>query len=279
MFAFIAAVLQAGSTILDKTFFNHSHKGYQSYIIISFPLVAIFSGIALVLFDIDIDASQLAGETIGWLLLSVCVILGSNILYYRAMAVDAVHEVQLIGLLNKLPTILLTSLLFSGERHIATILAALVAVLVVFWSHFDHHQFKLKLATRQFLFYEMLVSPFAVIAAKVLLETLHPIVFEFLRTLALALLVAPFFWSHIKAIELRSMLTLLVTNIITTIAWILYAFSIQTYGILYSILIFSLQPLLVYVASLALLKERFEWKKAVALIVVLFAIATNELLK
>lgn len=199
--------------------------------------------------------------------------------YYRAMAVDTVHEVQLIGLLHKFPVIIFSSVLFAGERHIPTIIAATIAALAVLWSHIDHHHIRLESKTKQFLLYEMLISPFGVVAAKILLDTMHPIAFEFIRTFALAILVAPLFISYIGSVGTNGFLLLVCTNMITTVAWILYSFSIQRAGILYSVLIFSVQPLLVYVGSMLFLRERLEWKKAVALVVVLCAISANELLR
>ncbi|MEK7660220.1 MAG: EamA family transporter [Patescibacteria group bacterium] len=279
MFAFIAAVLQATSTIIDKAFFNASHKGYQTYVAISFPLVALFSGFAFFWFDIPFHFGTFVEVSGVLFLVSVLITFGGNMFYYRAMAVDAVYEVQLIGLLHNFPVIILSSLLFTGERHMTTIIAATIAVLAVIWSHIDSSQIRLEPKTKQFLLYEMAVSPFGVVAAKVLLETIHPIAFEFLRTFALAILVAPLFISYIAPVSTKGVLLLISTNIITTIAWILYFYSIQQLGILSSVLIFSIQPLLVYMGSALLLKERFEWKKAVALVVVICAISINELFR
>jgi drug/metabolite transporter (DMT)-like permease len=65
---------------------------------------------------------------------------------------------------------------------------------------------------------------------------------------------------------------------LTSVAWILFYFSYQRSGIIYTILIFSLQPLLVYLASVFFLKESLYWKKAVAFIVVLLSIAVAQVI-
>jgi len=70
---------------------------------------------------------------------------------------------------------------------------------------------------------------------------------------------------------------LIITNLLTTIAWILYYFSYQISGIIYTVLIFSLQPLLVYAASLIFLKEKFHWKKFAAFMITLAAIIISQI--
>jgi EamA domain-containing membrane protein RarD len=67
------------------------------------------------------------------------------------------------------------------------------------------------------------------------------------------------------------------TNILTSLAWILFFYSVQTSGVIYTVLIFLLQPLLVYLAAVLLLKERPTLKKTIAFAVVLAAIAVADL--
>ena len=56
------------------------------------------------------------------------------------------------------------------------------------------------------------------------------------------------------------------------------AIGTTNYKLVYTMLIFSLQPLLVYFASLFFLKEPFHWKKFVAFIVVLASIAAAQIM-
>jgi drug/metabolite transporter (DMT)-like permease len=66
---------------------------------------------------------------------------------------------------------------------------------------------------------------------------------------------------------------LLLTNLFTTSAWILFYFSYQISGVIYTILLFSIQPLLVYGAGIFLLEEKMEKRKLLAFTIVLAAIA------
>jgi drug/metabolite transporter (DMT)-like permease len=70
---------------------------------------------------------------------------------------------------------------------------------------------------------------------------------------------------------------LLLTNILTSIAWVLYYYSYQVSGIIYTVLIFSLQPLLVYLAGLIFFKEKFNYKKFISFAIILIAIIIAQL--
>ncbi|MBT9167771.1 MAG: hypothetical protein DDT19_01113 [Syntrophomonadaceae bacterium] len=81
-----------------------------------------------------------------------------------------------------------------------------------------------------------------------------------------------------QKVSLKAFSLLVLTNILTTIAWILFYFSYQKSGIIYTILIFSLQPLLVYFASVFFLKEPLHFKKTIAFFVVLFSIVVAQVM-
>ncbi len=65
---------------------------------------------------------------------------------------------------------------------------------------------------------------------------------------------------------------------LSAIAVTLYFYSFQRLGIVYTVLLFSIQPLLVYMAAVLFLKEQFHRKKAVAFVIVLGAITAAQIL-
>jgi drug/metabolite transporter (DMT)-like permease len=83
---------------------------------------------------------------------------------------------------------------------------------------------------------------------------------------------------YAQKVSFKAFSLLVATNILTSIAWILFYFSYQRSGIIYTILVFSLQPLLVYLASTFFLKEPFHWKKAAAFAIVLLSIGIAQVI-
>ena len=105
----------------------------------------------------------------------------------------------------------------------------------------------------------------------------NPIALEMVRTGALAALFLFVFRDAIIKIPVQALRLLIVTNVLTTVAWVLFYFGYQRLGIVHTLLLFSLQPFLVYLSSLFVLKERPSWKRTTAFVIVLVSIGIAEL--
>ncbi|MBI2625601.1 EamA family transporter, partial [Candidatus Parcubacteria bacterium] len=115
--------------------------------------------------------------------------------------------------------------------------------------------------------------------SKELVRVWNPISLELVRSAATA---AIFWWIFSAArqqLSHKALWFLIATNVLSAVAWILFLFSYQRSGIVYTVLLFSLQPLLVYAAALLVLKERFQPKKFVAFLVVLGSIAAAQFMR
>ena len=77
----------------------------------------------------------------------------------------------------------------------------------------------------------------------------------------------------------RSIPLLVATNILSASAWVLYYLSYQAFGVIYTILLFSATPLLVYFAAALFLKEPLRRRHAIAFVIVLAAIVTAQLIR
>jgi drug/metabolite transporter (DMT)-like permease len=122
------------------------------------------------------------------------------------------------------------------------------------------------------------IAPFGGIVSKTILKTLNPISFQLITNSIIALIFIILFFKSIKRVPKKAYFPLILTNILTTIAWILYFFSYKESGIVYTVLIFSIQPLLVYFTSIILLKEKANAKKIIAFIIILIAIALAQII-
>ena len=78
---------------------------------------------------------------------------------------------------------------------------------------------------------------------------------------------------HVKNVKPSSLGLFFLTNALTSVAWILYFYSYQRLGIVYTVLVFSLQPFLVYLSSLVFFKEHLDQKKIIAFFIILASIA------
>lgn len=279
LFPIAAAVLQAGSFTLDKVILSLKGITYKQYTGISFPLIFLITLGIFIIFQPPLFETELFAGNLKWLILiSVAIITISNLFYYRALDNDRLGEIQTLDIFHNLPAILFSSLLFADERNPAVVLPALVASLAIIWSHWNHHHFEMRKFTRIYLVWSLFIAPFGAPITKTLLTVWHPISLGIIRDGATALILGPLFIKYSKKTHLKALLLLAATNLLTTIAWILLFFSYQRSGIVYTILIFSLQPLLVYFASLIFLKEKFHKKKFIAFLVALASIAAAQVM-
>lgn len=270
-----AAVLQAASFITDKIILSLKRITYKTYIGISFPMIFFITLIIFFIFDPPLSPSLFTGKLLIFLLLSSALAIATNLLFYQALDDDKVGELEIISLFGNIPAIIFTSLIFVSERNPLVISLAVLSSISVIWAHWKGHHFQIMKKTKLFLFWTLLIAPFGVPLTKSLLTAWNPISLELIRSGILALALSPFFIKYEKKASMKAFLLLLLTNLLTTIAWILYFFSFQKLGVIQTVLIFSIQPLLVYFASILFLKEKFHWKKFVSFAIILVSISVS----
>lgn len=278
IFPILAAILQACSLTLDKTILSIRRVNFKNYTGVSFPLIFFITLIIFLIFRPPLSLSLFAGNLWWLLFVSIGINIVTNLIFYRALDDDKLGEIQTLDLLHVIPIIIFSSIIFTEERNFAVIIPACVASGAVIWSHLEHHHFKIAKHTLPFFLWSLSAASVGAIISKVLLASWNPISLELVRSGVMALIFGSLFSKQISKISSKAFWFLLATNISSSVAWILYYFSYQRSGIIYTVLIFSLQPLLVYFASVFFLKERLQWKKAVAFAIVLLSIVIAQVI-
>lgn len=273
-----AAILQAGSFVTDKVALNIRGVSFRTYVGISFPLIFLISLIIFLIFRPPLTLDLFSGNSGLFFILSSGFIIAANILYYRALKHDGLGEMETLSLVAGVPIIIFTSAVFTDERNLFVVIPALVVALVIIWSHFENHHIRLAKRTWPFFLFALCSAPLRSGIHKVLLMTWHPISLEFMQSAVVAVVLGILFWKDARSVNLKTFYLLVLTNILTTVAWILVSFSIQRSGIVYTGLLFALQPLLVYFSSVLFLREKTNWKKNMAFAVVLLSIGVAQIL-
>jgi len=272
----LSALLQASSSTIDKVILRTRRVTFQMYAGASFPLIFLVTLILFLIFRPPFSFTLFTGATGLLFAITVFITIGNNLIFYRALKTDALGEMQMLNLVHTIPVIVLTSLFFADERNGYIIAFALIATILIIWSHWEHHHFKIAKKSLLFLLWSVTFAPLMAPIAKMLLFSWHPISLELARTGVVALLLWPLFVEQVKKTSPKTFTLLVTTNTLSALAWILLYFSYQYFGVVYSTLLFLLHPLFVYFASLAFLKEKFHWKKLTAFIIILCSIAAAQ---
>lgn len=274
----LAAVLQAASLTVDKTVLSIRHVTYKVYTGVSFPLLLVIDLVVMAVARPSFNPAAFVNSNLLFLLLSAAIAIGTNLIFYRALKDDTLGEIQTWNLLAALPMILLASLIFANERQPIVIVGALIACTAVAWSHWQRHHFRIAKKTLPYLFWAMAIFPFGSLLNKELLMVWNPIALELTRDAAVAVVLGPLFWRQSIKVSGKAFYFLLLTNLLSAAAFILQGFSVQMSGVIFTGMVYSLQPLLAYFSSVFILKEKFQWKKGMAFIVVLGVIIAVKLL-
>ncbi len=274
----LAAVLQAGSFTLDKIILSMRGVTYKTYTGVSFPLIFVITLIIFFIFQPPLSLSLFAGNFFWLILILVILRIIINLIFYRALDADHLSEIQTISLLKNIPIILFASFLFADERNYIIILLGLIASIAVIWSYWQKDHFVMAKYTVPYFFSTIIIAPVGAVIYKELLTVWNPISLELIYFGAMALIVGPlFFRSAIKASR-KTFPLFIATNILTSVACILYYYSYQILGVVHTVLLFSIQPLLVYLAAVFFLKEPLERKKFIAFLVILISIFVAQLI-
>ncbi len=276
----IAAILQATSFTFDKAALNVKRIDWQTYTSVSFPLLMLFDALFLFLIHPTIDWSTLGG--LAAIFVAVTIVAGfiTNALYYRALDDEDLHELQTWSVFIGIPTIVITSVLFTDERKLAVLIPALIAVAAVTWSHLGNgNKLAVRSKTVAFIGWMSIAAPALAGMNKVILQTWNPALLELVRDSTLALVFWLFVSKGVKHVSGKAWALLLATNVCSSAAWIMYYYGFQRLGIVQTMLVFSLQPILTYVFALTFLGEKFKPRRFVAFAIVLGCIAAAQLLK
>lgn len=275
----IAAVLQAASYTCDKAILNIRRIDYKFYTAVSFPMLACVDVAIWFIFRPTLNLSMFGGTTGLLVAGTVAMLIITNLLYYRALDHTHVSEINVLSLTSVIPVMLVNALIFADERQLVILIPALIAAAAVVWSHWERSELRFARHTPAFLMWLWFSAPLVAASAKVILTTWSPIALELVRDASIALILLPLFWSSIRAIPIRGWFLFVVTNVLSATGWILYFYGYQHIGIVYTGLLFTLQPLLVYFSGVLLLKEPFVLKKFIAFLVVLASITATQVMR
>lgn len=274
----ISAILQAGSFTIDKVVLSMKSVTFKTYNGVSLPLSFLILSVIFLILRPPLLPSVLTRDIMWLIAISIIISIVNNILFYRALDDDHLSEIQTIELLQNLPVIFLSSIIFIDERKPFIIIPAIISSLILLWSYLENNRFTMAKNTIPYFVWSMTGIPAGALIAKNLLTVWNPISFELVRWGVTAVVLTLLFYKEALKVSRDAFYYLLLTNILSTIGWVLFYFSYQRSGIVYTTLIFLVQPILVYFASFLILKEKLHWKKGIAILTVAASIIIAQIL-
>jgi len=278
---FIAALSSAVGVILNKIVLSSQKVGHRPFVIFLFFSLFAMSGL-LYPFGGKIEARAFSSPYLLLLLLVILIATVYNIIFYHALEKEKVLEWELIVMLAPLATILLASVFLRVERNLGVFLAGLVASAALIGSHLKRLHLQFDNFQRKLLFY-LILYPAEAILIKELLFLYSPVALYMVRTLGVAValsiwyyLLAPVFCNEpkpsFKKWTKKNLLWCLAISALAVLQMVLTYYGYWHFGIVFTTIVLTLGPILTYIATVLILKERLKKRIILAAVVILACI-------
>ena len=300
---FIAAIISAGNTLFEKTIFDRKRKRYKLYV----PFLFLFSFIILIVFLYPflgrIEPEAFIPLFLFLLLSTVFLAAVGNLLYYRGFQSEGLSEIQPFVVSSPLLTIVIASIIYPDERNWKVLILALIAATALIVSHIEKQHIKFNKGIL-FIMSAVFVGAIETNIVKELLYFYSPVALYTVRTgfvaLILFIIIKPLsfydsrnsFLSMVGDFVLRRKKNGVImkiwkeTNklILVSAMWvsimILVYYGYQAMGVVYTVLIMMMVPVLVVFGSRFILKEkRLRKRDVVALVIVLTCVVLAQIIR
>lgn len=267
--AIIASIGYAGGIITDKILLSKRKMPLFRFVPLLFMFIAIFSAILLPKWG-QVNIDQLfSPKYLLMVVIMVATAITWNILYYRGIQKEDIHEFELIMLLSPLVTIIMAEIFLPSERNWQTFVAGIVASLALLSTRFRYHHIKIsKVAWMTML--AMLLMSFETVPIKILLDVMSPVSLYFMRTAILAIIFITVYRPKMLAMSKSSFALIIITALLGIVQMVLKFYGYNEFGVAETTMILVLGPFLVYFFSFFWFKEKL-YKRDVFAFIVLIA--------
>ncbi|MEK7142669.1 MAG: EamA family transporter [Patescibacteria group bacterium] len=267
MFAFIAAIAQAGGIIVDKIVLTRRRMEIHVFIPLLFLFLFILTGLLMPhLGKISYEIIKPYYLVIFLLMIGAAIIW--NVFYYQGVQQEKVHEFEMIIMFQPLLTILFAAILIEKNTNIHLLIAAIIASLALIISHIRKNHFELSSGSRGLILAVIFMS-FEIILQKIILVVFSPVALYFVRTGIIFLIFLILYRPRLGQVSSVNTFLLLATSGLGVAQMVSKLYGFQSYGVIYTSLILILSPVLVYISSTILLHERLKVRTVLSALVII----------
>ena len=293
LFPIIAAVISAANTLYEKSIFNHKRRKYKLYVPIIFFFAFLIMAIFVYPFLGTVEKEAFQPLFLFLLITTVALAAVANLLYYRGFQRELLSEIQPFVVMSPLLTVVIASVIYPDERNWKILTLALIAAITLIVSHIEKRHIKLDKG----IVFIIGAVVLGAIETNIVIELLYfysPVALYTIRTglvaLILFIILKPFSY-YTKRKKILPIIRCLFSKskknkqdieifndikklVLVSLAWVsimtLVYYSYHQMGVVYTVLIMMVVPVLVVFGGHFILKERNSKKKdIVAMFIVL----------
>ncbi len=273
----MVSVISAITLLLQKYILSYQKVNYKDYIVFAFVFLFAISA----LFFPKFGWIKPEAATSFYILIGIFMILAAtfwNILLCQALQKEKMIEFELIQMLQPLLTIFLGSLIFASERSVYILPAAFFAAIALIIAHIRRHHIYFNKYAKYLLLAVVLMSV-EMIFIKILLTVYSPLALYVVRTFLVLIVMWAILRPSFGSINLKKGLIIIGTTALAVLQMVLYYFAINKEGLVFTTLILILTPILVYLYSIFISKEKLSFKTGFSFIIIILCIIFASLME
>ncbi|MEX2361776.1 MAG: EamA family transporter [Patescibacteria group bacterium] len=266
--AFISALASAGGVIVDKLLLTKQRISVPVLLTIGFILIA---GITAILTPflgaVDWDLALLP-NSLFLLFIMVILAISSNVLYYEGLQQQKVHRHELMMMLAPVITILLAAVFYRESLDIRIFWLGMIASVALLFAKGQKEHFFLDRGSYNTFLAVVLLSAESIVIRE-LLYSYTPVALYAIRTAILAGFFMLYYRPRYSAVTISHWWMIAGSSLLGVILMLTRYYAFAELGIIYTMLVLVISPMIVYFASWEMLNERIRPRVLVAAVVIL----------
>ncbi len=275
--ALISAVTAAGGLIVDKITLSRRNVPLGIFIPVVFVFLFVFTVVFTPLYGfIDWNTAMLPNNLF-LALLMIVIAIAWNVLAYQSLQRESVHQHEVILMTGPIVTILLAALFFREEFNLRIFVLALVASLAMLIARTERHHLRIdKIAYNLFL--AVILMSIESIIIRELLYSYSPVSLYAIRTLVLAGFFILYYRPSMSEVGRSPLWLLGLSGAVGAVSMVTRFYAFESLGIIFTTLIATLAPIIVFFGSWEILHERIRPRVVLASLVILACVAAATVL-
>lgn len=266
--ALISAVANATGLVIDKIILSRERVSLRVYLPVLF--IFLFAFDAILMPFLGRVEWVLAGlpQSLFLMLLMVVIAIVWNVLYYQDIQEEKLHQHEMLMMLMPLMTVIMAALFFPEELEWRVFGLALVASITILWARTEKHHLTWDRAAYNMLLAVILMALENIIIRE-LLRVYSPVALYGIRTLIIGLFFAAYFRPRYRQVSNRHWKLLALSGLVGVTLMIARFYAFDKLGIVYTILLSVLAPVIAFYASWGILHERIRARVVAASLVIM----------
>jgi len=275
--ALVSALSSAGGLIIDKIILAKRGVPLKVFIPVVFVFLFVLTLVFTPFYGYIHWQQALQPSGLFLLILMAIIAMAWNVLVCQSLQRESLHQHEVIIMTGPIVTIVLAAIFFQSEFNLTVFVLAVIASLAMLIARAEPRHFKFDKMSYN-LFLAVVLMSVENIIIRELLHAYSPVALYAVRTLILAIFFGIYYRPSSKEMAKSPLLLIGLSAAIGVISMVTKFYAFESLGVIYTTLISTLMPIVVFLGSWEILHERIRPRVVVASIIILACVVVATVL-